>query len=369
MENTINKLNVMQIRVINNNDKTHIDDIDDIDDIDNIDDIDEIDDIDDIYDIDNIDDNNKTHIDNIDNIDDNNKTHIDNIDDNNKTHIDDNKQLDITQIKTKQIKTKQIKTKQIKTKQIKTTQNNKQCDNCKKKIAIKKYDNHINKQLCYNTNEITYCKLCNIMLSSRTIYEQHLFTIDHINNIGCDSLEKIRDEKPSAISQLDKYLNNDEKRIMGPGLGSKFTFVYNNLQAQEINLVSQNITEPDNAAIPVIPVIINVPIPNCITSEPKHINSNLEKILVILQNNDSIKNKCDILVRVLMSNKMNLLDYTRLIQFIKNNNINNSINNDLQQQYINILQKFINMLKKKTMSGITEYNNKSISALMSILTL
>ena len=220
--------------------------------------------------------------------------------------------------------------------------------------------------MCYNTNEITYCKLCNIMLSSRTIYEQHLFTIDHINNIGCDSLEKINDDKPSVILQLDKYLNNDEKRIMGPGLGSKFTFVYNNLQAQEINLVSQNITEPDNAAIP---VIINEPIPNSITSEQKHINPNLEKILVILQNNDSIKNKCDILVRVLMSNKMNLLDYTRLIQFIKNNNINNSINNDLQQQYINILQKFINMLKKKTMSGITEYNNKSISALMSILTL
>ena len=335
MENTINKLNVMQMRVINNNNnKTHIDNIDNIDD----------------------NNNNKTHIDNIDDNDDNNKTHIDNIDDNDKTNINDNKQPEITHIKSSQIKTKQIK----------TTQNNKQCDNCKKKIAIKKYDNHINKQVCYNTNEITYCKLCNIMLSSRTIYEQHLFTIDHINNIGCDSLEKINDDKPSVILQLDKYLNNDEKRIMGPGLGSKFTFVYNNLQAQEINLVSQNITEPDNAAIP---VIINEPIPNSITSEQKHINPNLEKILVILQNNDSIKNKCDILVRVLMSNKMNLLDYTRLIQFIKNNNINNSINNDLQQQYINILQKFINMLKKKTISGITVYNNKSISELMSILTL
>ena len=294
----------------------------------------------------------------------------------------------------------------------------KQCVHCNKVIKnIKTYDHHVNTQICYSKTELTYCKICNIKLENRNEYIQHLITIVHLNNIGCNNIELLDNNQPNALLQLDPYLSvNDAKLIGTTNLGQKFTFVFNNLQTQIIDLVAhkQNINTPSNTSsnTPSNTLIDNSIADNTIddntladNSINNSINSNSntidsmncknisditsilpndtihnkinilpiisleptikqKKILLILKDVKNITDGCNILHRMI-DTKLNIEDYNGLQTFIKND-IN--IIDELKNAYIELINKFINMLIKKCNNGDTIYKDKNISKLVISLT-
>jgi hypothetical protein len=100
----------------------------------------------------------------------------------------------------------------------------KACTHCNKVLkSAKTYEHHINNQLCYSKNEITYCKICNIKKDTHTEYIKHLLSMEHLNSIGCNKLETLNTNQPSTILQADPYLSNNEARSIGTNnLGNKF---------------------------------------------------------------------------------------------------------------------------------------------------
>ena len=316
----------------------------------------------------------------------------------------------------------------------------KQCVHCNKVIKnIKTYEHHVNTQICYSKTEITYCKICNIKLENRNEYIQHLITIVHLNNIGCNNIELLDNNQPNALLQLDPYLSvNDAKLIGTTNLGQKFTFVFNNLQTQIIDLVAhkQNInttsntqhtissntasntasnTESNTASNTESNTASNTLIDNSIADNTiddntladnsinNSINSNTidsmncknisditsilpndtihnkinilpiisleptikqKKILLILKDVKNITDGCNILHRMI-DTKLNIEDYNGLQTFIKND-IN--IIDELKHAYIELINKFINMLIKKCNNGDTIYKDKNISKLVISLT-
>ena len=295
----------------------------------------------------------------------------------------------------------------------------KQCVHCNKVIKnIKTYDHHVNTQICYSKTELTYCKICNIKLENRNEYIQHLITIVHLNNIGCNNIELLDNNQPNALLQLDPYLSvNDAKLIGTTNLGHKFTFVFNNLQTQIIDLVAHkqninttsntlvdntiadntlvdntitdnNITDSNSNSNSIINSIINSSItcnnisditsilPNDTNTDTLHNKTNImpiisleptikqKKILLILKDVKNITDGCNILHRMI-DTKLNIEDYNGLQTFIKND-IN--IIDELKHAYIELINKFINMLIKKCNNGDTIYKDKNISKLVISLT-
>lgn len=239
----------------------------------------------------------------------------------------------------------------------------KQCTHCNKILKNQKsYDTHVNTQSCYSKEELTYCKLCKIMMTSRNDYIKHILSIEHINTIGCNNLETLNNNQPSTILQADPFLTQHEAHTIGTNnLGNKLTFVYNNDTTQIINLihspqkdimghnVKDNIQHdmPDN-------------------NDNKELTPNAKqiKILDILA---SAKNHIDAsnkLTRILES-KLNIEDYHGLQHFI---NYDARINTEYQTIYSGIINNFISILIKKRNSGETTYNDKNISTLVISLT-
>ena len=117
------------------------------------------------------------------------------------------------------------------------------CKHCLKLFKNSKtYEKHIKEQVCYKSNEITYCKICLITYENHNIYNTHLFSLEHINKIGCDNIEKINEDNKekklnTTIHKLDPYLNeNDVKKISSHNLGDSFTFIYEKGNTQTITL-------------------------------------------------------------------------------------------------------------------------------------
>ncbi len=283
----------------------------------------------------------------------------------------------------------------------------KQCLHCNKVIKnIKTYEHHVNTQICYSKTELTYCKICNIKLENRNEYIQHLITIVHLNNIGCNNIELLDNTQPNALLQLDPYLSvNDAKLIGTTNLGHKFTFVFNNLQTQIIDLVAhkQNINTSyntqsntqsntlsdssitdntlsnsnsnsivDNSISCKNISDITIILPNDTINNKTNIMPIIsleptikqKKILLILKDVKNISDGCNILHRMI-DTKLNIEDYNGLQTFIKND-IN--IIDELKNAYIELINKFINMLIKKCNNGDTIYKEKNISKLVIFLT-
>ena len=89
-----------------------------------------------------------------------------------------------------------------------------------------------------------------------------------------------------------------------------------------------------------------------------------KKILLILKDVKNISDGCNILHRMI-DTKLNIEDYNGLQTFIKND-IN--IIDELKNAYIELINKFINMLIKKCNNGDTIYKDKNISKLVISLT-
>ena len=256
------------------------------------------------------------------------------------------------------------KTKTIRTKFEKT------CTHCNKVLkSAKTYEHHINNQLCYSKNEITYCKICNIKKDTHAEYIKHLLSMEHLNSIGCNKLETLNTNQPSTILQADPYLSNNEARSIGTNnLGNKFTFVFQNNQTQIVDLIPPKQESK-------IQVVNSTCVGNIGRNDNHRTAENAEnnireptekqrKILVILERVGSEEEGRTMLLKML--DKLHIEDYRGLQTFIKSNN---NISNELKKVYLDIMDKFITMLVKRRNNGETIYKDKDISKLVISLTL
>ena len=259
-----------------------------------------------------------------------------------------------------------------------------QCSHCSKCFKNNKlYEKHTKEQLCYKDNEITYCKLCLIHYNNHNDYKQHLFTLEHINNIGCHSIEKIKQPTTATVHTLDPYLNNNDiAKISTKNLGNSFTFVYEKGHTQTITLQQpqlplQQVTNSD-ANIDVIseknhniitqsntintilqePIENNLPIPEPTLRQMKIIN------FLQAQITKSTIDESGKLFYKMLDNKLQLEDYKGLQKIVKHLKINEAY----KLNYLKTIDIFINYLVKEKTLGQNNYKDKNISQLVINLT-
>ena len=244
------------------------------------------------------------------------------------------------------------------------------------------YTKHTLEQQCYKSNEITYCKLCNLTLTTHNDYKKHLYSLNHINNIGCNAIEKINTAPTQTIHHLDPFLNkNDADSISSKNLGNSFTFVFDTGQTQTVTLkknnVENNTTSIDNNTTSIDNIITkdntntkhsNTKFSNeTQTLQPFEPTERQTKIINFLKkqiiDNKSIELSGFTFYKML-DNKLQLEDYKGLQKIITNLDIND----DYKENYIAIINNFISLLVKEKTNGKKIYKDKDISQLVINLT-
>ena len=209
-------------------------------------------------------------------------------------------------------------------------------------------------------------------------YKTHLFSLEHINKIGCDNIEKINEDNKlkqnttTTIHKLDPYLNeNDVKKISSNNLGDSFTFVYEKGGTQTITLkstktISKNITHDVNKEVSnTIPITLNT-IMNVETNTVPEPTSRQTKIINFLEKQiieSSIEDSGHKFYKML-DNKLQLDDYKglqKIVKYLK-------INEEYKLNYLNTIDIFINYLVKEKTLGQNNYKDKDISQLVINLT-
>jgi len=250
------------------------------------------------------------------------------------------------------------------------------CSKCGKVMkSTISYNNHVKKQVCYGRNELTYCKVCDKTLPTHIDYVNHLISIEHFNQIGCDKLEVLNKKETPQILTADPYLtNNEAQHIGGHNLGNKYTFIYNNKETKTINLINTDKNENKNNVI--IDKINNKSIRgngNVHENANENIKtsiSNMENVFIpterqvklfgLLNKPETIEAKCTLLYRLLLSDKMNENDYKGIYHIIKS-----SISDPgLLKHYMEQIQKFIMLLCKERNNGKTEFRGMDINKIV-----
>jgi len=255
------------------------------------------------------------------------------------------------------------------------------CSHCSKVFKNNKlYEKHTNEQVCYKENEITYCKLCQINCNNHNDYKKHLFTLEHINNIGCNTIEKIQNNTISTVHTLDPYLNNNDiAKIATKNLGNSFTFVYEKGNTQTItlkqeqntnnkiqkNIINNNINENHFNTQNSFNTINNIISPDKIETQSTEPTLRQTKIInfLISQTNKTIDESGKLFYKML-DDKLRIEDYKGLQRIIKHLDINEEYKNN----YLNTVDIFIKVLVKETTMGKTVYKDKHISELVINLT-
>jgi hypothetical protein len=291
-----------------------------------------------------------------------------------------------------------------------------ECLHCTKIFKSKlTYEKHILQQFCYNNDEITYCKVCCITLPNHSHYKKHLFTIDHLNNIGYNKIERLQTKEVSQVHLADPYLNsNDVNKIANTNLGDSFTFVFNIGNTKTISLVnnsnsnsnsntnsnSNNIQTNEsihqshesqilndstkknnlNTLSNILELNTNTN-PNTNTntnpnSNPNTIsNSNTsveptsrqQKLILVLEkhiNDKIIPGDSGKLFYKMLDTKLQIEDYKSLNTIINNLNIPNNY----KETYLKVIEIFISMLVKEKTKGDKLYREKDISEIVINLT-
>ena len=288
----------------------------------------------------------------------------DNIDITNTTN--DNETVETLQVESGKEKRKQFK---------------EECNHCLKIFKSKiTYDKHVIQQLCYTHEEITYCKICCINLSDRNQYKKHLFTMEHLNNIGYNKIERLQTKEISQVHLADPYLNtNDVNKISNTNLGDSFKFVFNigntktvslvnNVQKQEQkqelvnNSTIKNLSNEETSQNTIN--IINNDNHNSSSLEP---TSRQQKFISYLEKqineNISPSDSGKVFYKML-DNKLQIEDYKGLQKIINNLNIPSNY----KETYIKVTELFISMLVKEKTKGEKMYKEKDISQLVINLT-
>ena len=224
------------------------------------------------------------------------------------------------------------------------------CKNCNKNFKGKvHYERHILQQTCYDSNNITYCKVCNITLSTNAEYVSHLMTMIHLNQIGFSKLDKLITNKPSTLLSADPYLTQTEAKLIGTNnLGESYTFVFENDKTQHVSLV-HNSKE------------INTPAPDKVIQPTER----QLKLLIFLEKQTNSVDGSNNLLKML-DNKLGVEDYHGLTTFIKEDD---KILPEFKTAYLNMINRFVEALVKKKNAGQTVYKDKNIQKLVIALTM
>uniref|UniRef100_A0A6C0EXN1 Uncharacterized protein n=1 Tax=viral metagenome TaxID=1070528 RepID=A0A6C0EXN1_9ZZZZ len=255
------------------------------------------------------------------------------------------------------------------------------CSYCSKSFKTEStYIKHTTEQVCYKPSDVTYCKICNIRYETKLEYSKHLFSMIHINNIGCNSLEKLQTKTVASIHTADPYLSaTDINKIAKSNLGDSFTFVFNKGNTQTItlstavnnivntsvnNTVNNNVIEQINTKTNTIEKT-NANSLDQSNSIPKPFQptERQTKIIKFLEQQTSIIESGKSFLKVL-DNKLQLEDYKGLQRII--NNL--EVGNDYKQNYLKMIELFINILVKEKTKGEKLYKDKDISQLVINLT-
>jgi len=264
------------------------------------------------------------------------------------------------------------------------------CTKCTKIFKTKEsYEKHTLEQTCYKSNEITYCKICLYTYENHLQYERHLFSMEHLNNIGFNEIDRIKTNEVAKVHLADPYLtNNDVNNISKKNLGNSFTFVFNSGDTQTIELSTR-------ASAPRAP-LLNNSITEAIQTPFLNDKSNIQnynsrkgfkgaeaplagapsaetlvvvpsvrqgKIIAFLERQTSIEESGKNFYKML-DNKLQLEDYKGLQTMIKSI----KIGAEFKDNYIKVIEAFIAGLVKQRTSGIKVYKDKDIEKLVCNLT-
>jgi hypothetical protein len=215
-----------------------------------------------------------------------------------------------------------------------------------------RYEKHIKEQKCRTKENITYCKLCDITLLDRNLYNKHLYSMEHIRAIGIDNLDNIETNKISPINYLDPYLNKDDvNKISTKNLGDSFTLVFKSGNIKTINLVKEETKEERTEEER--PTIVNEnKNPEESFYQPTDRQLKILNFISSINNIENAHTKFDAILR-----KCNIEDYKHLQSYINKLNINNT----LKESYNNVINIFINEMISRSNKGEKHYNNKEIS--------
>lgn len=252
----------------------------------------------------------------------------------------------------------------------------KECNHCKKTFKTEKtYDHHVNTQVCFSAEERTFCKVCNVTLDTHDNYLKHLLSLDHVNNIGCNNLEVLNENKTPSILSVDPYLNDSEARRIGTtNLGGKFTLVFQNDSHTVVNLVD---THSLTTASPTPTTTISKTTTTTkLAHEPLENgqdkssirptirpSSRQQKILGFLEGKTVETDARASLLKIL-DNKLQLEDYQGLQYFIEELQVSENI----KKIYLDIVNEFIGMLVKEKNAGKKLYKDKDITKLVILIT-
>jgi hypothetical protein len=252
----------------------------------------------------------------------------------------------------------------------------KECNHCKKTFKTEKtYDHHVNTQVCFSAEERTFCKVCNVTLDTHDNYLKHLLSLDHVNNIGCNKLEVLNENKTPTILSVDPYLNDSEARRIGTtNLGGKFTLVFQDDSHKVVNLVD---THYSTTASPTPPTstttttkttkLAHEPVENGqdkLSIRPSiRPTARQQKILGFLEGKTVETDARASLLKIL-DNKLQLEDYQGLQYFIEELQVSENI----KKIYLDIVNEFIGMLVKEKTAGKKLYKDKDITKLVILIT-
>jgi len=266
----------------------------------------------------------------------------------------------------------------------KKTEFNSECKHCSKIFKSKIiYDKHTSQQLCYSQDEITYCKVCLINYTNHNLYKKHLFTIDHLNNIGYNKIERLQTKEVSKVHLADPYLtSNDINKIENTNLGDSFTFVFNKGNTKTVSLVNNNnnqhVENLQNSQYELQQTKLIDQSPHLIDQKQKienikqidHINNEptlrQQKLIVILNKQvaENTASDCGKTFYKMLDNKLQIDDYKGLQNIITNL----QIPDNYKETYLKVVEIFISMLVKETTKGEKLYKDKDISQLVINLT-
>jgi len=239
----------------------------------------------------------------------------------------------------------------------------KECNHCKKVFKTEKtHDQHVHNQVCYTADERTFCKICNVTLDTHDNYLKHLLSLDHINNIGCNKLEVLNDNKTPTILAIDPYLNDSEARRIGTtNLGGKFTLVFQDDSQKIVNLVDTNHRgkSPNTNSTQVSISTVK----NGIDKLGIQPTIRQQKILGFLEGKVNESDARASLLKIL-DNKLQLEDYNGLQYFIEELKVGEKI----KKIYLDIVNDFIGMLIKEKNAGNTLYKDKEITKMVLLIT-
>ena len=253
-----------------------------------------------------------------------------------------------------------------------------ECAKCHKHFKTKvAYEKHIGQQLCYDKNELSYCKTCNITLDSHIGYIKHLMTLQHLECIGAGKLERLKEDRPGAIHTVDPYLSSNEAVLLGTrNLGEKYTLVFENNEIQEVKLVRKPSSPPNShLEIPVkvsqtmisanvpeqVPIVVDLVAPDKIT-QPTIKQVEIMQYLERQQNPVEANNS---FIKILTT-KLELEDYYGLTTLIRDNR---NISLEVKKIILGLINKFVEGLTKKRAGGQTTYNNKDIAKVVVALSM